>query len=300
MSEPGQADAARALGDHAHALRMGISQVELALAEQTTGSLQPWVWERARTACAQARVALDGYARALPAPGEVAHLDLPGGLERMPASLRMPFAEQIARPSADDHPAAAAATMLDGLRRELFRLAQEVDSAGHWTRRLDEQSEGQWAGSLVGLGKAATALDQTEQALPQLAAFSADARVITARELSLSRERRAAFFRDQRIQLTPKTFGLMETMIARPTDVLTKRELREAVWGEGWQNPQSRTVDCHVSRLRQAIEEAGAPAGRYVINEWGVGYRLMAPEGPGQVEPAAAAPRPSAPQIGLS
>jgi DNA-binding response OmpR family regulator len=57
-------------------------------------------------------------------------------------------------------------------------------------------------------------------------------------------------------------------------DVL--REIREAdgvrdVWG--YKSPgKTRTLDSHASRLRRKLDPEH---GRYVINCWGIGYRLL-------------------------
>jgi DNA-binding response OmpR family regulator len=53
--------------------------------------------------------------------------------------------------------------------------------------------------------------------------------------------------------------------------VFHKQELLKAVWG--YRSPgTTRTLDSHASRLRRKLGAAGE---RWVINEWGVGYRLI-------------------------
>ena len=57
----------------------------------------------------------------------------------------------------------------------------------------------------------------------------------------------------------------------RPVRVFPKNELLEEVWG--FRTPaQTRTLDSHASRLRRKLDPEH---GRYVINCWGVGYRLI-------------------------
>jgi two-component system phosphate regulon response regulator PhoB len=42
---------------------------------------------------------------------------------------------------------------------------------------------------------------------------------------------------------------------------------------------RTRTLDSHASRLRRKLEDGGDGA-RFVVNVWGVGYRLVEDPGP--------------------
>ena len=75
----------------------------------------------------------------------------------------------------------------------------------------------------------------------------------------------------RRIELANKEFALLRALAAEPTRVFTKNELLRDVWGfrsEG----RTRTLDSHASRLRRKLDPVGA---RFVVNIWGVGYRLV-------------------------
>jgi DNA-binding response OmpR family regulator len=53
--------------------------------------------------------------------------------------------------------------------------------------------------------------------------------------------------------------------------VYTKQELLDAVWA--YRGPsKTRTLDSHASRLRRKLDPEH---GRFVINCWGIGYRLI-------------------------
>ena len=59
-----------------------------------------------------------------------------------------------------------------------------------------------------------------------------------------------------------------------PATVFTKAELLQEVWG--YQSVgKTRTLDSHASRLRRKLDPE---RGRFVVNVWGVGYKLV--EGP--------------------
>jgi len=72
------------------------------------------------------------------------------------------------------------------------------------------------------------------------------------------------------VELRRMEFELLLHLAREPTRVFTRGELLRDVWG--YPGSRSRTVDSHASRLRRKLE-ARHP-GRWVINVWGVGYRL--------------------------
>jgi DNA-binding response OmpR family regulator len=73
------------------------------------------------------------------------------------------------------------------------------------------------------------------------------------------------------VRLASKEYALLCTLAAEPTRVFTKQELLRDVWGFRTL-AKTRTLDSHASRLRRKLDPEH---GRYVINVWGVGYRLI-------------------------
>jgi DNA-binding response OmpR family regulator len=84
----------------------------------------------------------------------------------------------------------------------------------------------------------------------------------------------------RRVALSQKEFALLLALAAEPTRVFTKEELLRDVWGFRSMGT-TRTLDSHACRLRHKLGEEGD---RFVVNVWGVGYRLV----DGTVEEAAA------------
>ena len=78
---------------------------------------------------------------------------------------------------------------------------------------------------------------------------------------------------EAQVELANKEFALLRTLASEPTRVFTKAELLRDVWGFRSMG-RTRTLDSHASRLRRKLEEAGDGA-RFVVNVWGVGYRLV-------------------------
>jgi DNA-binding response OmpR family regulator len=89
-------------------------------------------------------------------------------------------------------------------------------------------------------------------------------------ELVVDPARRKAWVGEREVALSSKEFGLLRVLAGDPSRVFPKRELLEAVWG--YRSPRSRTLDSHASRLRRKLDPEH---GRYVVNCWGFGYRLI-------------------------
>ncbi len=94
-------------------------------------------------------------------------------------------------------------------------------------------------------------------------------------EIVVDPARREVRVAGELVQLANKEFSLLRMLASEPTRVFTKAELLRDVWGFRSLG-RTRTLDSHASRLRRKLDPE---AGRYVVNCWGVGYRLIdAPE----------------------
>jgi DNA-binding response OmpR family regulator len=93
-------------------------------------------------------------------------------------------------------------------------------------------------------------------------------------ELVVDTLAREVTVRGVQVALSSKEFSLLATLAAEPDKVFTKRELLEKVWE--FRSPgRTRTLDSHASRLRQKLaQHSDVP---YIVNIWGVGYRLCRP-----------------------
>lgn len=74
------------------------------------------------------------------------------------------------------------------------------------------------------------------------------------------------------VELAAKEFALLVALASDPRRVRTKVELLRDVWGFRSVVP-TRTVDSHASRLRRKL--AALAETPFVINVWGVGYKLV-------------------------
>jgi DNA-binding response OmpR family regulator len=90
-------------------------------------------------------------------------------------------------------------------------------------------------------------------------------------ELELDPVAREVRVRGARVALSAKEFALLQRLASEPTRVWTKAELLRDVWGYRALGA-TRTLDSHACRLRQKLSARGD---RFVVNVWGVGYRLI-------------------------
>ncbi len=74
-----------------------------------------------------------------------------------------------------------------------------------------------------------------------------------------------------RLDLSQREFALLRTLATDPVRVFTKDELLRNIWGFRAIG-STRTLDSHACRLRAKLSRDGE---RFVVNVWGVGYRLV-------------------------
>lgn len=76
----------------------------------------------------------------------------------------------------------------------------------------------------------------------------------------------------RQLSISQKEFALLRTLASDPTRVFKKEELLRNIWGYRALG-STRTLDSHACRLRQKLSTPGGD--QYVVNVWGVGYRLV-------------------------
>ncbi len=97
-----------------------------------------------------------------------------------------------------------------------------------------------------------------------------ESRVVERGDMRLDCEGRRVYIKNKEINLTAKEYELLELLIKNPGKVYGRENLLKLVWGSDYPG-DVRTVDVHIRRLREKIEEVpGEPA--YVRTKWGVGY----------------------------
>jgi two-component system, OmpR family, response regulator len=95
--------------------------------------------------------------------------------------------------------------------------------------------------------------------------------VLRVGDLSLDPARREVRRGDVPIDLSAKEFALLEALMRRPGEVLTRLELIEQAWDLAYET-QSNVIDVYIGRLRRKLDEPFAADSLETVR--GAGYRL--------------------------
>lgn len=93
---------------------------------------------------------------------------------------------------------------------------------------------------------------------------------IQSGELCVDPQERNVYKKGRQIELTVKEFDLLELMFRNPNRVFSREALLDAVWAYEYRS-EIRTVDVHIRRLREKLEDNPAEP-KYILTKWGVGY----------------------------
>ena len=95
-------------------------------------------------------------------------------------------------------------------------------------------------------------------------------RVYSFDGLRIDLDSRRGYINDVEVNLTAKEFDLLELLMLHPNKVYGREELLNIVWGYDYPG-DVRTVDVHIRRLREKIEDTPSNP-KYIHTKWGVGY----------------------------
>lgn len=93
---------------------------------------------------------------------------------------------------------------------------------------------------------------------------------LTAGGISLNDSSRNAYKNGTRIDLTAKEYDLAAFLMTHPNQVFSREKLLELLW-KGEKRADSRTVDVHIRRLREKLEDNPAEP-KHFLTKWSVGY----------------------------
>src|SRR5262252_5574798 len=95
---------------------------------------------------------------------------------------------------------------------------------------------------------------------------------LTAGPLGIDTRSRQVRIRGNTVPLTAKEYALLEYLVRRAGDVVSRADICEHVWDEH-HDPLSNVVDVYVQRLRRKLEEAGAEPP--IRTRRGEGYQVI-------------------------
>ena len=93
---------------------------------------------------------------------------------------------------------------------------------------------------------------------------------LTARDITINIGNRSVTAHGEPVNLTVKEFDLLQLFMKNPGRVYSRDELLETIWGFDYLG-DVRTVDVHIRRLREKIEQDSTKPS-YIMTKWGVGY----------------------------
>jgi DNA-binding response OmpR family regulator len=75
------------------------------------------------------------------------------------------------------------------------------------------------------------------------------------------------------LEMSPREFNILKYFIDHHGEVITRDQLLDSVWGYG-SFPLTRTVDMHIAKLRQKIEDTPSDP-KHIITVHRVGYKFV-------------------------
>ena len=93
---------------------------------------------------------------------------------------------------------------------------------------------------------------------------------LTIGSINLDLNARNAYRNAELVDLTAKEFDVIEFLMRNPNRVYSREALLDTIWAYEYRS-DIRTVDVHIRRLREKLEENPADP-QYIMTKWGVGY----------------------------
>lgn len=93
---------------------------------------------------------------------------------------------------------------------------------------------------------------------------------LTIGSITLDTDARNAYRSGTLVELTAKEFDVIEFLMRNPNRVYSREALLDTIWAYEYRS-DIRTVDVHIRRLREKLEENPAEP-KYIMTKWGVGY----------------------------
>ena len=96
------------------------------------------------------------------------------------------------------------------------------------------------------------------------------ANTLTIGTITLDLDARNGYRSGELVELTAKEFDVIEFLMQNPNRVYSREALLDTIWAYEYRS-DIRTLDVHIRRLREKLEENPADP-QYIMTKWGVGY----------------------------
>jgi DNA-binding response OmpR family regulator len=164
-----------------------------------------------------------------------------------------------------------------------FDVCKELRSAGHRIPIIMLTARGQEIDKVLGLKMGADdyitkpfsflELAARVEAVLRRTSRQADAGgIFKFGDVTLDFKKSVAMKGETRLDMSPREFRIMKYFIEHRSEIVTRDQLLDNVWGYD-SFPLTRTVDTHIAKLRQKIEDLpGDP--RYIVTVHRAGYKF--------------------------
>ena len=105
--------------------------------------------------------------------------------------------------------------------------------------------------------------------------MSVESPVFESGTLKVDMATREVFILGERVKLTPLEYKLLITLIKHAGKIVTHRQLLAEVWGQEY-TEESQYLRLYIGYLRKKLQDGAS----FILNEPGVGYRLLVTEPP--------------------
>lgn len=74
-------------------------------------------------------------------------------------------------------------------------------------------------------------------------------------DFEINEEKRTVVINEKKVQFTYTEFELFKYLLSRKNEVVTRKDIKDTIWGDKELYQWSRTIDVHISHIREKIEE---------------------------------------------
>lgn len=125
------------------------------------------------------------------------------------------------------------------------------------------------------IARAKAVLRRVDQGEQEQAQAAGEKDQIQYRDLLIDKASYTVVFMGTKIEMPPKELELLYFLASNPNRVFTREQLLGQVWGYDFFG-ESRTVDVHIKRVREKIDDIGEHPHWDIKTVWGVGYKFEA------------------------
>ncbi len=97
--------------------------------------------------------------------------------------------------------------------------------------------------------------------------------------LVINRTNYSVTYRGETVDMPPKELELLYFLASSPNQVFTREQLLDQIWGYEYIG-DTRTVDVHIKRIREKLEDENHLTNWRITTVWGVGYKFEVAQAP--------------------